>query len=217
MTRRVRACMPELTATRNMPLGIDRIGQGFSIRMPAKYSTVSIQIEHGASSVGHPAAIRGIALPHAPNTTAGRDPLLWWRGPDHWLATSEGLRASELVAELTAATEGHLSAVVDISDAVTTFQLLGSAVPALLARGTSLDLDREAFGPGRCARTRLAGLAALLRPLEEHGYEVLVDRSEAQFLLDWFRDCATGLHLGHDAVQPVDTLTGSVTANAAEH
>lgn len=208
--------MPELTATRNMPLGIDRIGQGVSIRMPARYSTVSIQIEPGASSDGRPAKIRGIALPIGPNTTAGRDPLLWWRGPDHWLATSEGLRASELVAELTAATEGCLSAVVDISDSVTAFQLLGAAVPALLARGTSLDLDREVFGPGRCARTRLAGLAALLRPLEENGYEMLVDRSEAQFLLDWFRDCAAGLHLSHEAVEAVDTLAGGVTANVAE-
>jgi heterotetrameric sarcosine oxidase gamma subunit len=208
--------MPELTATRDMPSGMDRIAQGLSIRMPAKYATVSIQIECGSPLVRHPVTIRGVELPHSPNTTTGRDPIFWWRGPNHWLATSEGLRASELVSELTVATAGGLCAVVDTSDAMTAFQLLGSAVPALLARGTSLDLDRGVFAPGRCARTRLTGLAVLLRPLEEDGYEVLVDRSEAQFLLDWFRDCAAGLHLSHEAVLPIETVAGTVTANVAE-
>lgn len=209
--------MPELTATCTMPFGIDRVSQGLSIRVPANYATVSIQIGNAAQRVGLPATLRGIALPHIPNTTAGRDPLLWWRGPEHWLVTSEAVRASDLITEITAATEGSLCAIVDISDAVTAFQLQGSAVPTLLARGTSLDLDRAAFGPGRCARTRFADLAVLLRPLEENGYEVLADRSEAQFLLDWVRDAAAGLDLSHEAVRPLDTVAGSVTANVAEH
>lgn len=201
---------------RNMPLGMGRVAQGLSIRIPANYATVSIQVEHGSAAVGQTATIRGVALPNTPNTTAGGDPLLWWRGPGHWMATSEGLRASELVNELTVATEGYLSSVVDISDAVTALQLLGSAVPALLARGTSLDLDRGTFGPGHCARTRLAQLAVLLRPLEENGYEVLVDRSEAQFLLDWFRDSAAGLHLDLEAVKPAENVTSNVAARVAE-
>jgi sarcosine oxidase subunit gamma len=206
--------MPELKATRTMPMGVDMVGPGLSIRMPAQHAIVSIQIER-TSADADPPNVRGIHFPRNPNTTAGRDPLLWWKGPEHWLATSEGLAASDLVAEITAALEGRVCAIVDISDSMTTFQLIGNAVPALFARGTALDLDRDTFGPGRCARTRLANIAVLLRPLEENGYELLVDRSEAQFLLEWLRDASTGLDLRRPGVQETDTVSAGVAVNAA--
>src|SRR5690348_17741852 len=45
-----------------------------------------------------------------PNSTAGRDPFIWWIGPERWLVSSEQLRASELMAELAAArSEEHTS------------------------------------------------------------------------------------------------------------
>lgn len=96
------------------------------------------------------------------------------------------------------------------------FQLLGSAAAALLARGISLELDRAVLGPGRCARTRLGDLAVMLRPLEENGYELLVDRSEARFLLDWLSDSTAGFRPIPESLRSVDAVPGGAAATLAE-
>lgn len=209
--------MRELTELGTMPIGTeDLVGEGLTIRMPQSRAIVSVQIERAALTAMEAAVLRGIRWPCYPNTTAGRDPLVCWLGPERWLVSSQGSSAPGLIDELRAATEGSLAAIVDISDSVTLIQLVGEAARHLLARGTGLGLDDRALGPGRCARTRLASLAVLLRPLEESGYELLVDRSEAQFLLDWLRDSSLGLELSRPDTQEVAAVKGGIVAGVAE-
>lgn len=209
--------MPELTAIRTMPLGVDYlVGEGLTIRMPQWRAIVSVQIEQTALAVMDGIAFRGVRWPSYPNTTAGRDPFIWWIGPERWLVSSEELRAPDLMAELAAATDGHLAAIVDVSDSLTIIQLVGNPARHLLARGTGLGLEDRVLGPGRCARTRFANLAVLLRPLEESGYELLVDRSEAQFLLEWLRDSSVGLELRRPAAARVEPVEGGVAVNASD-
>jgi sarcosine oxidase, subunit gamma len=209
--------MRELTEMRNVPIGIeDLVGEGLTIRVQQSRAIVSVQIERAALTAMEAAVLRGIRWPCYPNTTAGRDPFIWWLGPERWLVSSEESRAPELIVDLRAATEGHLAAIVDISDSLTFIQLVGKAARELLARGTSLGLDDRALGPGRCARTRFANLPVLLRPLEENAYELLVDRSEAQFLLDWLRDSSLGLELSRSGTQEVAAVKGSIAAGVGE-
>lgn len=211
--------MHELAAIRTLPLGLhDALGEGLTIRMRQWPAIMSVQVERGALTAMESAAIRGVRWPCYPNTTAGRDPFIWWMGPERWLVTSGGLGISELMGELTAITEGHLATVVDLSDSMTTIQLVGEAARRLLARGTCLGLDDRVLENGRCARTRVANLAVLLRPLEESGcgYEVLVDRSEAQFLVEWLRDCAIGLESPRPPAIAAEPVDGRIAVNAAD-
>lgn len=209
--------MPELTAVRTMPLGVDDlVGDGLTIRMPQWRAIVSVQLERTALAAMESAVFRGVRWPCYPNTTAGGDPFIWWIGPERWLVSSEELRASDLMAELAAATDGDLAAVVDVSDSLAIIQLLGTAARHILARGTGLGLEERVLGSGRCARTRFAKLAVLLRPLQENGYELLVDRSEAQFLLEWLRDSSVGLELPRLAAAPAEAVEGNIAVNATE-
>lgn len=211
--------MRELTAIRTMPLALrvdDVVGEGLTIRIPQWRPMVSVQIERAALSAMETTTVRGVPWPCRPNTTAGPDPFIWWMAPERWLISSEKLRATELLAELTAATEGRLAAIIDISDALTVIQLVGNSARQLLARGTGLGLEDRVLGPGRCARTRLANLAVLVRPLDEAGCELLVDRSEAQFLLEWLRDSAVGLELRRPAPVKVEPVGSSIAVNATD-
>lgn len=209
--------MRELTEIGTVPIGIeDRVGEGLTIRIPQSRAIVSVQVERAALTAMEAAVLRGIRWPCYPNTTAGRDPLICWLGPERWLVSSQESTAPALIEELRAATGGYLAAIVDISDSVAFIQLVGEAARHLLARGTGLGLDDRVLGPGRCARTRFANLAVLLRPLDESGYELLVDRSEAQFLLEWLRDAAIGLELSRPVVPKAEPVDDSIAVSATD-
>lgn len=158
----------------------------------------SLRVQLGRRAIAHAGAVRvrGHALPTAPNTCIGDDPVLWWTAPDGWLVTSARDAAGGLAAEIRAECAEHLAAVVDVSDSLVTFALEGAAWRELLARGTGIDLRPHAFGPGQCVRTRLVHYAVLLRPTSAHRVEVVVDRALAASLHEWFVDAARGLASG---------------------
>lgn len=207
--------MHKLIPIDSMPLEGDLVvSESLTIRVARHRTTVSLQTAHRASTPIEAVTLRGVHLPSCPNMTAGNDPLIWWVGPEYWLAVSEELCASEIIAELATATEGHLAVIVDVSDSLRAIQLLGDAAPEVIARGTSLRFDERVLEPGRCARTRFANLAVLLRPLQQDGYEFLVDRSEAQFLLDWLQDSAASIDSNPSDTKDVALGAGNVNVSS---
>ena len=159
-------------------------------RLPPR-AFVRLQVSVRALPVGA-ADIGGVTLPEQPNTWIGDDPLIWWVSPDAWLIQS-AREGDDLAAQLRSDCMNLPCAVTDLSDALVTIALEGPDASAVLARGCGLDLRAGSFGAKACARTRLAQLPVLIRRPSASRFELVVDRSAAQYLQDWLVDAAAGV------------------------
>lgn len=119
------------------------------------------------------------------------DNRIYWLGPDEWLVVTPTGQQAALQAELLQALEGVFSAVVDNSSGLTLLEITGDNAAALLATDCPLDLHPRVFKPGQCAQTRLAKAAMTVAPLRDGGgFEVIIRRSFADYLLLWMQDAA---------------------------
>ena len=127
-----------------------------------------------------------------PNTTAqGNGLTALWLGPDEWLIKTTAGRQDELREALLKALNGTFCSVVDNSSGLTTLHITGEYSAALLATDCPLDLHPREFKPGQCAQTRLARAGMTLSPLPDRaGFEVIIRRSFADYLLLWLQDAA---------------------------
>ncbi len=86
------------------------------------------------------------------------------------------------------------SSVVDNSSGLTTIHVSGDKAGELLATDCPLDLHPRVFGPGQCAQTRLAKAGMTVAPLADgNGFEIIIRRSFADYLLLWLQDAAIAL------------------------
>lgn len=127
------------------------------------------------------AAIRGVLgfeLPREPNTTAsGGGHVACWLGPDEWLVATTDSAALARASQQALA--GQFAAVTEVGAGNEVIVLEAASARDALAAECPLDLDPTVFGPGRCAQTRFAHAAVLLRPLEDGRIELTVRRSFA--------------------------------------
>jgi sarcosine oxidase subunit gamma len=94
-------------------------------------------------------------------------------------------------SELLAALDGVFCSVVDNSSGLTMLHITGDNAAALLATDCPLDLHPREFKPGQCAQTRLAKAGMTISPLADGaGFEVIIRRSFADYLLLWLQDAA---------------------------
>ena len=139
-------------------------------------------------------AALGVDLPTAPNTwvPAGTGRAVWL-GPDEWLLVAPPGGERHLERRIREAAGEEPVSVTDVSAQHTTLLVSGPRARDLLAHGCALDLHPRAFGPGRCARTRLGRTQAVLIARDTHraGFWVLVRASFATYLTDWLLDAAT--------------------------
>ena len=136
--------------------------------------------------------VLGCEPPSAPNTVIDSgDYRIYWLGPDEWLIMTPAGQQDELKASLHKALTGVFSSVVDNSSGLTTVHITGDNAAALLATDCPLDLHAREFKAGQCAQTRLAKATMTLSPLpDEAGFEVIIRRSFADYLLAWLQDAA---------------------------
>ena len=136
--------------------------------------------------------VLGVEPPTAANTVidAG-DNRIYWLGPDEWLIVTPAGRQADLRDALLKALDGVFSSIVDNSSGLTMIHVSGDNAAALLATDCPLDLHPRAFQPGQCAQTRLAKAGMTLSPLADgRGFEVIIRRSFADYLLLWLQDAA---------------------------
>lgn len=136
--------------------------------------------------------VLGCEPPTAPNTVieAG-DNRIYWLGPDEWLIVTPAGQQEELRQELLKALNGVFSSVVDTSSGLTMIRISGENAAELLATDCPLDLHPREFGAGQCAQTRLARAGMTLSPMTDStGFEVIIRRSFADYLLLWLQDAA---------------------------
>lgn len=144
---------------------------------------------------GDPATLgKALALPEH-NNTFGRDDErgvdVYWRGPDEWLLVgADGFDAKALGDAL----QDSRHALVDVSSGQTVIEVAGPGARDTLAAGCTLDLHPDAFRPGDCAQTLIAGCSVLLARHagddDDAGYRLVVRRSFAAHLWLWLHDAA---------------------------
>jgi sarcosine oxidase subunit gamma len=80
---------------------------------------------------------------------------------------------------------------VDNSSGLTMIRISGANAANLLATDCPLDLHPSQFKHGQCAQTRLARAGMTLSPLADgSGFDVIIRRSFADYLLLWLQDAA---------------------------
>ena len=136
--------------------------------------------------------VLGVEAPSEANTVieAG-DHRVYWLGPDEWLIVTPAGQQEKLRQDLLDALDGVFSSVVDNSSGLTKIHVTGDNAAALLATDCPFDLHPREFKPGQCAQTRLAKAGMLIAPLADgQGFEVIIRRSFADYLLRWLQDAA---------------------------
>jgi len=113
------------------------------------------------------------------NTIEGSDPYAMWLAPGRRLVVAN------------TAPDG--SFVSDVSDGIVVIEFSGAQMENILAMGCPL--DPGTLVSGRCAQTLFAGVRVVLY---RHGNAVRlhVERSLAQWLLDWLRQAVTSFETG---------------------
>lgn len=134
--------------------------------------------------------VLGCTLPVEANTVVeSGDYRVYWLGPDEWLVMTPTEQQGKVQSELLAALEGIFSAVVDNTSGLTLLNITGKNAGNLIARDCPLDLHPAVFKPGQCAQTRLAKAGMTISPLsDEPGFELIIRRSFADYLLLWMQD-----------------------------
>jgi len=119
------------------------------------------------------------------------DYRIYWLGPDEWLVITPTDQQGKLQADLKKALAGVFSSVVDNSSGLTMLEITGDNAANLLATDCPLDLHPREFRAGQCAQTRLAKAGMTIAPLRKGaGFEVIIRRSFADYLLLWMQDAA---------------------------
>jgi sarcosine oxidase subunit gamma len=136
--------------------------------------------------------VLGCEPPTSANTVIeSGDYRIYWLGPDEWLVVTPAARQDQVKANLLTALDGVFCSVVDNSSGLTTLHISGDNAAALLATDCPFDLHPAEFSPGQCAQTRLAKAGMTISPLAEGaGFEIIIRRSFADYLLLWLQDAA---------------------------
>lgn len=136
--------------------------------------------------------VLGCEPPSEPNTVIDSgDFRIYWLGPDEWLVVTPAGQQDKIKSSLLANLDGAFCAVVDNSSGLTMLHVTGENAGALLATDCPLDLHPREFEVGQCAQTRLARAGMTISPLADgNGFEVIIRRSFADYLLLWLQDAA---------------------------
>jgi len=154
-----------------------------------------INLRGRADNTGFLAAtlkVLGCEPPTEANTVVDSgDYRIYWLGPDEWLIVTPAGQQEKLQNALQKALDGVFSSVVDTTSGLTMIRISGANAADLLATDCPLDLHPREFKHGQCAQTRLSKAGMTLSPLAgEAGFEVIIRRSFADYLLLWLQDAA---------------------------
>ncbi len=169
--------------------------RGAAPRIEEKPFLGFVNLRGRADNTGFLAAtlkILGCEPPTVANTVVDSgDYRIYWLGPDEWLIVTPAGQQEELQNALQKALDGVFSSVVDNSSGLTMIHSSGANAADLLATDCPLDLHPRQFKHGQCAQTRLARAGMTLSPLvDDSGFEVIIRRSFADYLLLWLQDAA---------------------------
>jgi sarcosine oxidase, subunit gamma len=106
--------------------------------------------------------------------------------PGEWLVCLGNKNGPEVGRELERFLESGPGSLTNLSHGRTVITVSGDCARDVLAKGCALDLHPQAFAPGQCAQTQIAGIATTLRHMAAPAtYELIVPRSFAHWFWHW--------------------------------
>ena len=134
----------------------------------------------------------GCTLPATPSAWTATDacqPV--WLGPDEWLLVAADGANEPLVPALREALRSLHHAVTDVSANRTIIEISGAYVRPVLAKGCTLDLHAQSFGPRKAAQTLLAKAPVILQCMDApSSFRLYVRNSFASYVAAWLTDAA---------------------------
>ena len=106
------------------------------------------------------------------------------QSPREWLLLAPKKSADLLYRELANEVAPLSAAVVDVTDAIEIVGLSGPQAPAMLSKGSGIDVDQIASGFSTRIRLANIGLALAVLP-DAHTLYLLVDRQHSAYLWTW--------------------------------
>jgi sarcosine oxidase subunit gamma len=142
------------------------------------------------TTIARAGAMLGITWPAAVGTASGTHTRVLCYGPVDWLVISRE-PAGPLMQRLDAALGGSTFVVTDQSQGLGMLEIRGPRSRELLSKGCGLDFHPRVFTAGSCARTRLAGVPAILDAAAEgDSFTCQVARGYLDYLHRWLSDAA---------------------------
>lgn len=161
------------------------------LRLQAVNDVCKLRLQVNPHADVNPAPLEGligITLPANPQEKANDEHPAFWLAPNDWLLVNPATGIGGIETALRESANGAASCVTDVSDAYSIVDISGEDAAAKLAEGCSVDLDHRVFPSGRYALTRLQRLPVIIHRLDDTPrFRVLVDRSTARYLRDWFQ------------------------------
>ena len=165
----------------------------------------SVRLETSATDIVEIAALRGrnddvdaivrplgMELPQRGRVSRDSHQMSLSVRPDRWLLLSPPQAPGEAASRWTKRC-GACAAVIDLSSALTAFELSGASRRELLARGCRLDLHPDAFPESHAAATTVAQVPVILANLGSI-FLLLTPSTTARHFSEWLR--ATGRPFG---------------------
>jgi sarcosine oxidase gamma subunit len=146
-------------------------------------TAVTVRHFAGDNSAHDAVLAQGMAWSDTAGMLTGQDPYLAWRSPQERIAL--GQQAQPLHALLASLAPGRSDTAValDVSEALTVFELQGARLDAWLAHLVdAISIPRQS---GQCTRCRLADIPVLLLRLDPERVWLVADRPVAPYLSNW--------------------------------
>lgn len=131
-----------------------------------------------------------VAWPNETGAVASGRADVMCTGPTDWLIVSGDPNAAALLGRLDEAFDGSAFRATDMSCALARIEVDGPQPRVLLAKACALDVDPSRFPPGRCVRTRFAGMPVVVRCTQESTFQCIVTSSYRDYLVLWLTDAA---------------------------
>lgn len=160
-----------------------------------------IQLESSATDIVEIAALRGrvaelgtlglargVTFSGLGRVVIASDHIVLSVRPNRWLLLSPPASPGAEVGHWQSAC-ARIAVAVDLSSALTAFELSGPSVREVLARGCRLDLDPQQFPQGSAAATIMAQVSVILVNLGS-GMLVLTPSSTARHFREWLGSTA---------------------------
>ncbi len=139
--------------------------------------------------------ILGMILPKEACSTSTKEKITcMWLGPNEWLLVSNDTVDKEsndyeleklLFKDIS---KTNLGAVTNVSDHYTIFNLTGSNIFEVLAKGSPFNFDSETFGDNKVVQTILNHVDVTIHRKSKENVDLYVRRSFSDHLWAWIKD-----------------------------
>lgn len=132
----------------------------------------------------------GLAVPGVGKVNSGKKGSVAWMSPDELFLMLDYTAADATVAKLDKALAGSHMLAVNVSDARAVFNLEGTAIRDVLAKGSPANMSTQALGIDALRRTRLGQLPVAFWMGSETTATVICFRSVGAHVYSWLTNAA---------------------------